>query len=117
MIDVASVRADTPACEQIIHFDSAGASLMPDPVYNAINAHLELERKVGGYEAERLAADQLEGFYGEFAALLGCAPQEIDNLLEQSAANVSQICHFAATDQFLARAATTLTVDGIANTT
>lgn len=77
MIDVASVRADTPACEQIIHFDSAGASLMPDPVFNAINAHLELERKVGGYEAERLAADQLEGFYSEFAALLGCEPQEI----------------------------------------
>ena len=77
MIDVVSVRADTPACEQIVHFDSAGASLMPDPVFNAISSHLELERNVGGYEAERLAADQLEGFYSEFAALLGCEPQEI----------------------------------------
>ena len=77
MIDVASVRADTPACKQIVHFDSAGASLMPDPVFNAIKTHLELERRVGGYEAERLAANKLEDFYSEFAALLRCEPQEI----------------------------------------
>jgi cysteine desulfurase/selenocysteine lyase len=77
MIDVAFVRADTPACKQIIHFDSAGASLMPDPVFNAIKTHLELERRVGGYQAERLAANKLEDLYSEFAALLRCEPQEI----------------------------------------
>jgi selenocysteine lyase/cysteine desulfurase len=77
MIDISAVRADTPACEQVIHFNNAGASLMPDPVFNAIGSHLELEREKGGYEAATLAADQLQSFYSEFAALLACEPQEI----------------------------------------
>ena len=77
MIDIASVRAETPSCNKVIHFDSAGASLMPDPVFNVIKAHLELEREVGGYEAERRAEGKLENFYDEFAALLGSQPQEI----------------------------------------
>ena len=77
MIDVAAVRADTPACERVLHFNNAGASLMPDPVFNAITAHLELERDIGGYEAENLARDKLESLYNEFAALLACKPQEI----------------------------------------
>ena len=77
MIDISAVRADTPACEQIIHFNSAGASLMPDPVFNAITSHLELEREKGGYEAATLAADQLQSFYSEFAALLACDAKEI----------------------------------------
>ena len=77
MIDISAVRADTPACEQVIHFNNAGASLMPDPVFNAIRSHLELEREIGGYEAENLVADKLESFYSEFAALLGCQAQEI----------------------------------------
>lgn len=50
---------------------------MPDPVFNAISSHLELEREIGGYEAETLAADQVESFYSEFAALLACEAQEI----------------------------------------
>ncbi len=77
MIDISAVRADTPACEQVIHFNNAGASLMPDPVFNAISSHLELEREKGGYEAETLAADQLQSFYSEFAALLACDAQEV----------------------------------------
>ncbi len=77
MIDISAVRADTPACEQVIHFNNAGASLMPDPVFNAIGSHLELEREKGGYEAATLAADQLQSFYSEFAALLACDAQEI----------------------------------------
>ena len=77
MIDIKSVRADTFACEKIIHFNNAGASLMPDPVFAAISEHLELERDLGGYEAENLAADKLASLYSEFAALLNCAPHEI----------------------------------------
>ena len=77
MIDVAAVRADTPSCEHILHFNNAGASLVPDPVFAEITAHLELEREFGGYEAAQQAADKLEGFYSEFAALLGCDPSEV----------------------------------------
>ena len=35
MIDIAAVRADTPASANLIHFNNAGASLMPEPVYPA----------------------------------------------------------------------------------
>lgn len=77
MFDIATIRADTPACENVIHFNNAGASLMPAQVYDALTAHLELERDIGGYEAARRAADQLDSFYSEFAALLGARPEEI----------------------------------------
>ncbi len=77
MIDIAAVRADTPACKAVIHFNNAGASLMPSPVYSALTGHLALERDIGGYEAAARAAPALEAFYTEFAALLGCDPSEI----------------------------------------
>ena len=76
-IDVAAVRAETPACERIIHFNNAGASLMPEPVYRAVRNHLDLERERGGYEAERAAEADLAAFYTEFAGLLGAEPDEI----------------------------------------
>jgi cysteine desulfurase / selenocysteine lyase len=77
MIDLAALRADTPACANLIHFNNAGAALMPDPVYRAMVDHLDLERRVGGYEAARQAAPALASFYTEFAALLNCDPGEI----------------------------------------
>ncbi len=48
---VARLRDETPSCNKVIHFNHAGASLMPDPVFRAVTEHLELERKIGGYEA------------------------------------------------------------------
>jgi cysteine desulfurase/selenocysteine lyase len=77
MIDIEMVRADTPACDRVLHFDNAGASLMPEPVFQAMQAVLRDERNVGGYEAERRAADDLAAFYSEFAALLNADPTEI----------------------------------------
>ncbi len=77
MIDIDTLRADTPACANLIHFNNAGAALMPDPVFRAMTDHLDLERRVGGYEAARQAAPALARFYTEFAALLNCDPGEI----------------------------------------
>jgi selenocysteine lyase/cysteine desulfurase len=76
-LDVARLRADTPACERLIHFNNAGASLMPSPVYRAVLDHLALEQNIGGYEAEHAAGPALEDFYASFAALLNCEPAEI----------------------------------------
>lgn len=76
-LDIARLRADTPACEQLIHFNSAGASLMPAPVYRATLQHLQLEQDVGGYEAEADAEPVLEDFYDAFATLLNCERSEI----------------------------------------
>jgi selenocysteine lyase/cysteine desulfurase len=77
MIDVDAVRADTPACAELIHFNNAGASLMPDPVYSTLLEHLGLERRIGGYEAASRAAAALAGFYDEFAQLLNVGASEI----------------------------------------
>jgi len=49
--EIATLRADTPACEALIHFNNAGASLMPTPVHQSVLDHLNLEYRIGGYEA------------------------------------------------------------------
>lgn len=77
MIDLDHVRADTPACASLLHFDNAGASLMPEPVFQAVNEHLSAERDLGGYEAARRASAGLDAFYTEFAGLLNAGPDEI----------------------------------------
>ncbi|WP_299047147.1 aminotransferase class V-fold PLP-dependent enzyme [uncultured Tateyamaria sp.] len=77
MIDIAQVRRDTPGCETFIHFDNAGASPMPDPVFRAVTDHMAAERALGGYEAERRAQSALESLYTGLAELLHAAPDEI----------------------------------------
>lgn len=76
-MNIDQIRKDTPACENIIHFDNAGASLMPQPVFQAMIDHLELERDVGGYGAARLADADLKALYSELAGLLNTQPDEI----------------------------------------
>ncbi|MEM9157358.1 MAG: aminotransferase class V-fold PLP-dependent enzyme [Cyanobacteria bacterium P01_F01_bin.33] len=77
MIDIERVRADTPACEHVLHFNNAGASLMPAPVFDAVQRVLHEENSVGGYEAERRASEDLAAFYTEFAGLLNAEVDEI----------------------------------------
>ena len=57
--DIERARKDTLACDQIIHFNNAGASLMPTPVSKALHAYLESEEHIGGYESEALYSDSL----------------------------------------------------------
>ena len=71
------LRADTPACEDLIHFNNAGASLMPTPVVDATVGHLEFERDIGGYEAAAARRDALGSFYTNFGRLLRVDPGEI----------------------------------------
>ena len=77
MLDIARLRAETPACETWIHFNNAGSSLMPETVYRAVLNHLALEQRIGGYAAEDDAEPVLEDFYDAFAALLNCERSEI----------------------------------------
>ena len=77
MIDIEKIRTDTPSCQEIIHFNNAGASLMPKPVFAALQRVLEDENRLGGYEAERRAQPDIHGFYAAFGALLNADPDEI----------------------------------------
>jgi selenocysteine lyase/cysteine desulfurase len=77
LIDIKKLRVDTPACGSVLHFDNAGSSLMPLPVFDALQSVLRNENEVGGYEAERRAQDDLAAFYTEFGALLNASPDEI----------------------------------------
>lgn len=76
-LDINRLRAETPACASLIHFNNAGSSLMPQPVYQATIDHLALEQTIGGYEAADAAEPALEDFYDAFAMLLNCDRGEI----------------------------------------
>ncbi|ALV39390.1 aminotransferase class V (plasmid) [Streptomyces sp. CdTB01] len=75
--EVARARADTPGCAKVIHFNNAGAALMPRQVVDAAVRHLRLEADMGGYEAAAHAAGSIESLYDSAACLLGCDREEI----------------------------------------
>jgi C-terminal processing protease CtpA/Prc len=74
MIDIDKVRADAPACEQVLHLNSAGASSMPCQVCAAAEGVLDLESGMGGYEAERRLANKFQAIHSEFVTLLNALP-------------------------------------------
>jgi cysteine desulfurase / selenocysteine lyase len=76
-IDLEAVREDTPGCRNRIHFNNAGASLMPRPVVETVVQHLELETKIGGYEAADAERDRVEAVYRSCARLITCRPEEV----------------------------------------
>ena len=77
MIDLKTVRAETPGCDKIIHFNNAGCALSPHPVTDAMISHLQLEQRIGGYEAASQAEKQVANFYNQLAQLLNCESSEI----------------------------------------
>jgi cysteine desulfurase/selenocysteine lyase len=75
--DVVRLRADTPGCAEVVHFNHAGNSLSPRPVLDTVIAHLEREALIGGYEAEAEASDRIKGVYHAVSRLLGADPDDI----------------------------------------
>jgi selenocysteine lyase/cysteine desulfurase len=77
LLDIARIRAETPGCAKVAHFNNAGAALQPRPVLDTVREHLEAEALGGGYEAADTAMDRLVGVYGSLARLIGADPGEI----------------------------------------
>lgn len=75
--DLGRARRETPGCEQVLHFNNAGASLMPQAVLPAVIAHLQLEAHSGGYEAADQASAAIEHVYDAVAELIDCSPDEV----------------------------------------
>jgi selenocysteine lyase/cysteine desulfurase len=76
-IDVERARALTPGCDEVLHLNHAGASLLPQPVLDAVVGHLQLEARTGGYEAAAEAEPARKRTYAALAELIGGAPEHI----------------------------------------
>jgi len=77
MLDINQLRADTPHIDGVIHFNNAGASLMPRVVVDTVAAHLQRESEIGGYESAGEAQERLDGVYRSIGRLVNADPLEI----------------------------------------
>lgn len=75
--DLQRARQETPGCEHVLHFNNAGSALPPQSVLDATIAYLQLEARVGGYEAVEESSDALSHTYDAIARLIGCSREEI----------------------------------------
>ena len=97
-IDVASVRADTPGCEKVLHLNNAGSSLPASPVLERVKSHLDLEAAMGGYEAEDSITEEYQGIYSSIGKMLGCAASEI--ALVENATRAWDAAFYALAESF-----------------
>ncbi len=76
-MNIENLREQTPGCKGKIHFNNAGASLMPKSVIDAMTQHIELEATIGGYESADLKSKEIAGFYESTSQLLNSSPGNI----------------------------------------
>ena len=76
-IDVERARAETPGVAHVTHLNNAGSSLPPQPVLDAVIGHMELEARIGGYEAHDANEEAIDRFYSATAELIGAERAEI----------------------------------------
>lgn len=96
-IDVARCRAETPGADRVLHFNNAGAGLMPQAVLNVVKEHLDLEAGIGGYEAADRRRKGIERTYDAIGAYLNCGPDDIA-VMENATAAWNQ-AFFAVADR------------------
>lgn len=105
-------RNDTPGCKHRNHLNNAGAALMPKPVIDAIQNHLELEAQIGGYEAEDAASEDVQKAYTAVSDLIGAVSGNIA-MVENATVATSQA--LSAFDFELADTIITTNVDYSSN--
>lgn len=76
-IDLERARRETPGVSSVLHFNNAGSSLPPVGVVDAQIDYLQLEARIGGYEAAARDHDAIEHVYDAAASLIGAQPEEI----------------------------------------
>jgi cysteine desulfurase / selenocysteine lyase len=77
MLDIDKARHDTPGCENVTHFNNAGASLMTTVVRDTVVNHLDREMLIGGYEAADEASGRIKAVYNSVATFIGASAGEI----------------------------------------
>lgn len=88
--DLEAVRAQTPSLQHGAHLLACGSALMPQCVVDTITDHIQLESRIGGYEAAAQQAEMLDAVYSDVARLIGAKPQEIA-LMENATAAWCQV--------------------------
>lgn len=76
-LDIDRLRAETLGTRTVNHLNNAGASLTPDPVREVVLEHLNLEARIGGYEAEAARHAELRSVYDSVGTLIGADPQNV----------------------------------------
>lgn len=84
-MDIAALRKDTPGTKKVIHFNNAGASLMPDIVTNTVVNYLHEESQYGGYETADKHRPTIDQTYDSIANFINASAHEIA-LLENATA-------------------------------
>ncbi len=87
-------RADTPACDRLIHLNNAGAALVPRPVRDAVEAHLQLEERAGGYEASDAQKAAIRASYQAVAEVIGTHSRNIALMQSSTVAFAQAISAF-----------------------
>jgi len=84
-LDIDRLRNETRGCTHVTHFNNAGASLLADPILEAVIEYLEEEACYGGYETAGKRRSELEATYALIADLINASSDEIA-LLENATA-------------------------------
>ena len=87
-------RSETPGCAHRIHFNNAGAALMPRPVIDAITEHIALESEIGGYEAADARESAIEAVYADIAQLINGEPRNVAVVANATAGFIQSISSF-----------------------
>jgi cysteine desulfurase/selenocysteine lyase len=75
--DVERARAETPSCENLVHLNNAGASLTPQPVWDAYLQVLRREALIGSYETGEELQATGQGLHRSAARLVNCQKEDI----------------------------------------
>ena len=75
--EIDRLRAETAACQRVVHFNHAGDSPTPDPVLKVMIDHLHLESEIGAYEAAALRDERVAAVYESIASLIRARADEI----------------------------------------
>ncbi|MBV8491319.1 MAG: aminotransferase class V-fold PLP-dependent enzyme [Candidatus Eremiobacteraeota bacterium] len=83
-------RAETPGCANVVHFNNAGAGLMPGRVLDVMKTHLDAEAFQGGYEAANAAAARIEAAREAVATLCSTAARNLA-IVESATAGINLV--------------------------
>ncbi len=84
--EIQQLRSETDATKNLIHFNNAGASLIPNPVRDAMLGYLQYEANFGAYETATKFHAQVNHVYDAIAELINAENQEIAILENATAA-------------------------------